>query len=417
MKRPEEVRSRLESAWQRNWTSWLGGGGVWPLAIGLSPPTEAIARTHFPLFQDWVSAWRAGLGAGRVTWQRKDWRHLGSQDLPTHLVLEGPEDVAHLLGPATVQIWHSAMRRWNERVASWPDLVEPLRSVAGWLGALDAQDYARFIAAFDWLASHTDSGLYVRQLPIEGLDTKWVERHAGALARLLAVRLGRQPGALSTVAGLAVEPTRRRLRLLDPELRARLGGLSDIQAPIGEIAALELPVHTVLVIENQQTALACTDLPGSVLFMGGGFAVTELGQIPWMAGVPLLYWGDIDAAGFAILNALRRWHPHTASVMMDEPTLLSHRNLWSDDHGGGQADLQYLTTDERAFHANLVSGRFGSGVRLEQERLEWGQAWGTISKAVHLSRQMTRVGALVPHQGEPHKAGHNPKKDAGNSGD
>jgi len=84
---------------------------------------------------------------------------------------------------------------------AWPELAEDLRAIAGWMGDLAEDDYLRFVAAFEWLASHPDSGLYVRQLPIAGLDSKWVEAHSGPLARLLAARLARAPGSLAKVAG------------------------------------------------------------------------------------------------------------------------------------------------------------------------------------------------------------------------
>ena len=386
MKSPEAVRERLATTWRRNWTSWLGGGGHWPITVPLDPPTEAEARRHWSHFQAWVRTWSATEWDGIAAFASRSWPSLGSQELPTHVALPGPEAVAAFLGISTAREWTACATRWSERATAWPDLQEPLRGMAGLLGALDDADYVRFVDAFEWLAAHPDSDLYVRQLPISGLDSKWVETHAGLLSKLLAVRLGRPPGTLAQVAGLAAEPSRRRLRLLDPHLRSHFGGLSDLQVRLDELAELALPVRTVLVVENQQTALACDDLPGTVLLMGGGFSATELGELPWLARVPLVYWGDIDTAGFAILSALRASHPHTVSCLMDEDTLQSHRALWSHEDRPTLGNLLHLTPAEAALLAKLFGGHYGSGVRLEQERLAWSFAWPTLAAAVRASQ-------------------------------
>ena len=60
------------------------------------------------------------------------------------------------------------------------------------------------------------------------------------------------------------------MRLLDPGLRAAVGGLSDIEAPAEEFIALSVPVQRVLIVENLVTGLACESLPGTVVFMRRG---------------------------------------------------------------------------------------------------------------------------------------------------
>ena len=172
MKQPDDVRRRLETAWARNWTDWLGGGGTWPLTVSLDPPTEAMARRHWAHFQAWVRTWNAPEWEGRVDFASRSWRSLGTQDVPTLVRFDGPEAVTATLGEGTQQRWATSALRWTERVAAWPDLADELRAIADKLGAFREVDYQRFIAAFEWLASHPDSGLYVRQLPIAGLDSK-----------------------------------------------------------------------------------------------------------------------------------------------------------------------------------------------------------------------------------------------------
>ena len=141
-----------------------------------------------------------------------------------------------------------------------------------------------------------------------------------------------------------------------------------------------------MVVENLQTALAFEDLPGTLLVMGGGFSVTELGQIPWMVNLPILYWGDIDTSGLAILNALRNHHPQTASVLMDEETFLTFATLWTEEPLQNRGALDALTPPELAMRQRLLDHPLMDGQpssRLEQERIPWDFAWKVVTQKAH----------------------------------
>lgn len=382
MRTPDQVRERIATTWRRQWTEWLGGGGDWPKVFALDPPTERGAQQRWAEFVAWVKSWAPSPLGGQVTTVSRNWSTMGQQQVPTHLSFASAPELAAAVSRDAQNLFEAADRRWRERAAAWPDLAETLRGLAEWMAKLSEPDFTRFIAVVDWLSANRDSGLYVRQLPIAGMDSKWVERHAGPLARLLSQRF-ECTGALPVVAGLAVDAPCRRVRILDPELRSMVAGLSDLTVRLGELATLPLPVRLALVVENQQTALACQDLPGTVVLMGGGFSVTELGRVPWLERVPILYWGDIDTAGLAILAALRCYHPHTVACLMDEATLRAHRELWSEENNPVHVVAAGLHPDEATLHRDLLEGStYGrKGVRLEQERLPWPEAWRTVEFA------------------------------------
>lgn len=378
MRTPEDVRALLDERWRRSWTQWLSGGGTWPMRVPLQSPLEREARANWPCFVHWMEAWRVYRGPGRVEEVTRTWTQLGVQTMPAHLEFATAHEVACAVGQHAATAFERARGRQHRILQRWPSLAPALDRDIAMLATLDDLDFERFTSALGWLIENPDSGTYVRQLPIAGMDSKWVERHAGPLARLVAAHRGRPPGRLEDVAGLGSAPLLRRMRLLDPALRRRLGGLSDITVPLDELARLDLPVQIALIVENQQTALACEDLPGAVVLMGGGFAARALAQIPWLSRVPVLYWGDIDQAGFQILSALRQGLPHAQSCLMDEATLIAHRDLWSTDILTPAVDLPGLTDPEQRLVADLRANRFGASVRLEQERLRWPDAWAQI---------------------------------------
>ena len=382
MKWPEEIRCALRSRWDGQWRSWLGGGGEWPQRFALGAPSEAGARAQWEEFRDWVAAWRKFDG-GQVLFGSRRWPALGTQDVPTHVSFYSPRAVAALLGARETSLWDSAEGRFKERLEAWPECESALRRIADWMGSASQEDLGRFVSVVEWLTANPESGLWLRQLPVPGLHTKWIEVNIWPLRQVLACRLERDGGRhFADLAGLASDMPRRRVRILDPVLRSALGGLADVTLGLDSLARLELPVRAAIIVENLQTALAFGDLPGTVLFVGGGFAVSELKLIPWLSDIPILYWGDIDNAGFAILHTLRQAHPHARSVLMGEETLLRHRSLWSNDESRPGASLPSLSAEEMAVYTNLGAGLYGPAVRLEQERIDWRWAMEHIAEAL-----------------------------------
>jgi hypothetical protein len=116
--------------------------------------------------------------------------------------------------------------------------------------------------------------------------------------------------------------------------------------------------------------------------MGLGYGVDVLGKIPWLHHARCMYWGDIDTHGFAILNRARSYLPNLETVLMDEATLLGHRELWVEEKDqNASAELSLLTGSELTLFRALKNNTWGKHVRLEQERIRWDEAWSVIQKA------------------------------------
>jgi hypothetical protein len=375
---PEGIRARLRTRYRNQRADWLRDKGNWPLKLPLGVPSEAAALASLHAVQAWVSAWQAWHGPGQLRWADRQWTRLGRQRLPERLLLRDAAEVAEWIGEGDA--WARARCRYRRLVEAFPELTEVLPAHFEWLVTAADVEFDRLRRVLGWLVAHPDSGLYARQLPIAGLDSKWVGANQARLNQLLQVLTGRS-GDLLTVAGLRREPIRLRLRLLDPDLRRLVGGLGDITAPVEEIAGLPVAPQVVFVVENLRTGLAFQDLPGTAVFMGQGYAVDVFGQISWLSERPCHYWGDLDTHGFAILDRLRAYRPEARSLLMDEQTLLAHEALWVTEQRSAEAtDLVRLDPDERAVYDGLRSGRWGQRVRLEQERIAWDEAWGQIKR-------------------------------------
>lgn len=382
---PEYVRTLLQRRYANQQKSWLIGEGQWPLSVALGLPTEKDVTADPTGVRRWVQAWGDWSSGGSVSWMSRQWGRLGTQQLPASLALATPREVAAAVGD--ISRWEQVELRYQSITGRWPQLSGPavVGKLFNVLAEYDDADFRRLFALLDWLERNPASGLMVRQLPVEGLDTKWLEKRKGLVADLVRqLRSDILEGDFYSVCGLRRQPNRARLRILCPMLRRSVGGLCDLEAPTEELATLNLVPSTVLIVENLETGLALPDLPGVVAFMGLGNAVSTLAQLPWIREARGIYWGDIDTHGFAILNAARGVMPAVASLLMDEHTLMAYRRLCVEEPvQSSLRELPLLTESERSVFEGLITGRWGPRLRLEQERIPWDYALWKIRTAAY----------------------------------
>lgn len=320
-----------------------------------------------------VQDWAAELTTGAVHRGRRRYtlvdkkiggREVGRNTIPSRAVLRSYDEAWALLGvEAEVSAYAEIL-----------GLVSSDQGVGGWvldhpIAALGlAEDWPKMIAALDWLRTARGSGRYLREISAPGVDTKFVERHRGVLGALLGVS-GNADGFLTDL-GLAVRPALVRMRF-DAGFLCLPSPISEASFRVSEIADLSVGVQRALIVENEITYLSVPIPDQGVVIFGEGFRVNRAGALAWLRGVPVSYWGDLDTHGFAILDRLRAFLPHTDSVLMDAETLLAHRDRWGTEPTPTSARLERLTSDELEVYTDLVSDRYAECVRLEQERIDW----------------------------------------------
>jgi hypothetical protein len=391
LKFPEDVQKQLLRRYKNKHREWLAANGdgeqpegsAWPLEINLGIPTENQALKQIEDVHAWVAAWQTWRGVGSLSWSDRRWRKLGTQRVPERLVLGGPAVAAQWIGEA--DRWGRAQQRYMALVGRWPQLASKLARYFDLLADYSGVDYRRLVDMVAWIEEHPSSNLYPRQLPVAGLDSKWLEGRKAALADIIDAVRGEpsSEGDFFQRCGLKAPPHLIRLRILDCNLRQRVGGLGDISAPLEQLAELDLPVTNVFIVENLQTGLAFDDLSGSVVIMQLGYGVDVLGHLPWVTKAKCIYWGDLDTHGFAILNRARTHLHKLESVLMDEKTLRSHQDLWvmeKEQHGAERLSL--LNDHEQAVYEALKRNVWGQNVRLEQERIVWNVAWMALKHAI-----------------------------------
>lgn len=338
-----------------------------PLEIPLRAPGVSQIGERLGEVQDWIADLDAGSRDGaRYTLRYKQvgGQRVGRNQIPTHAVLERYDQAWTLLGV------RRDVAAFDEMVAAAPDARSRDWLLSAPMLALEyAHEWPRIVAAYRWLDGARGSGRYLRQIDAPGVDTKFVEGHRRILAGMLGV--SRSAPVFLHDLGLGSTPEYVRFRLGGGVRPVPVGELS---VRVDELAGLDLPVRTAVIVENEITYLTLPVPADGVVIWGRGFDVARLGRWAALGDADVHYWGDLDTHGFAILHRLRFHLPRVRSFLMDAETLRAHRERWGREATPASSTLSLLTPDEAAVYDDLVSDRFGEQLRLEQERIDWGWA-------------------------------------------
>lgn len=395
---PDDIAASVRQLWDSGaiLRARLDGAAIFPIELRLRQPSAAEMGQAFDAARAWIGA-LAGMareerGFGyELVWRDITHRQLGRNRIPVAARIPSEEEALRLIG-------RGADARRFDRLAgatleafpilrSWL-LRQPLRLLS------HAEAWERIIAVLRWFRANPRPGIYLRQLDIEGVDTKFIESHKGLFTELLDeimppdAILASANGARQFEArfGLSAKPALIRFRFLDPD--HYIGGLSDLSIPVAHFAALETRAERIFVTENEVNALAFPPVPGGMVVFGGGYGIDRLGGAGWLGSRDVVYWGDIDTHGFAILDRLRSYFPHVRSMLMDHATLDAHRFLWGMEGDATRytGELVRLTEDERHLFVELRDNIHATNLRLEQERLPYSWVLDALRITLDLPR-------------------------------
>lgn len=371
---PEDIRVHLR---KREWEhpqrlrERLSGQRAFPLSVPLNPPSGAQALQDLAHFHAYVGAWRDWQSPGRVEWGSRAYRQLAAQEVPIKFQLDSIRALIEFLGPEAVE----RSRHWDRLMAPIvslePRLYHVLVRHLFELEALERQDAELMAKLLAQLRAGLGEGMYLRALPLRGVDTKFVETHFDLIGELMDELTS---GEVHDAGGLMVWLGCRALdkgwlwvRPLCPRTQAQLGGMPLLRLSTDVLIAHPLPGAAVLVVENKQPGYALPALIDTVAVFGGGRNTAWMAA-PWLASKRLAYWGDLDSWGLVFLADARSRQPHLSALMMDEATLLAHQERMGDEKTSCDRAPQALTPPERALFDALREGCYGHN-RLEQERL------------------------------------------------
>lgn len=380
------IRNKLTHYWKsgRLLSEGYAPTGLFPMYLPLRTPTSKELGESFDKVQVWIRDIKTCEKTSGVTleWKTINNRQLGRNEIPVAILIQDLNTALNWLGKKKTQ---------QMFLTCAENLLHKLPLLTSWviknphqLIQLECQ-IEKFIAIVQWLKDNPRPRIYIRQLNLPGIDTKFIEMHKKTLAEWFDLCL--PESAIHSQWNASHHFTRRygflekpqlvRFRILDNSLY--INGIKDLTVTAEAFAALDLPLSTVFVIENDINALTFPDYSQAIVLFGRGYGFDFLSREHWLKNKKVYYWGDIDTHGFAILNQFRKIIPHAQSLLMDEHTLLGHRAHWTEETKPSKATLSELHLHELQLYKALQENHWGENIRLEQEYLYYEHVLQTIA--------------------------------------
>ena len=379
MKPVTEVMTQIERRLQKTWhQSAAGDESAWPFRVALGQPDRAMMTKQFDQVQRWAFGWDewARVHGLELAWKP---RKSGStrQPVPSHVVVPDVGTAARVVGGA----WPNRLKEGRTRYAllehGFPEAPLPkvVRDIGGW----PQVDLELLIAAAHWFRNNPRSGLSPRQVPIEGLHSKWLNTHQPQVAAL---------AGLDELGLIEPRSTAVHFTYLDPTHRASGGRLNDSVIPGDPMTPAYVP-QLVIITENKDTAILFPAVDSAISVQGNGKSGPGfISRVEWMRTAQrVIYWGDIDADGFEIVNAYRTNGVPVETILMDLQALLNYSPYSTTFDSKSQLlrraarkPLPRLTgLEAEAYHA-ITDPHGNWPIRIEQERIPLAAA----SELVHV---------------------------------
>lgn len=382
MKGPAELATDVARHLRANWhvetVNRASGGGTtwWPRTYPLGlPRTQSELEASFTEIaeqSDLVREWARRHGLGVEEKLRRVFT--STQILATGVVVESVEMAARVAGTE----WVDRLARGSDRAAvlaarlphlgeTIPRLVRDLDSY----GDLDF-DLACRTAVFFTDRANRQARWTTRQVPVEGLHTKWLKPRAKLIARLVGVE---------GLGLLEDHPPRIHFTYLDPGYLADGGRVHD-SASVGDAVVLPYEPQVVVISENKDTAVWFPPVERGVAVEGVGSGGGTHARFDWIRDAPLVfYWGDMDADGLEILNGFRLAGIKALSLFMDLDAYreFSRFGVNFDKSGNdlpprSPKDVEKLEPGEQDLYLALCAPGWDGPRRVEQERIPIARA-------------------------------------------
>ena len=302
-----------------------------------------------------------------IQWESWSSKKLGIQQWPSSITIETEEDLTYILG-VTEEV--SKFRLLIREILTWQPAIRPwLESKPQRVIDLSSQ-WKNLRAVIDYVLKYELSEYYLRSIPVP-VHTKFIKQYESVLLSLLRYiapdRFVAGVDDIGKALGVKSKPVLYPVRWLDHSLAVRYtGGINTLAVSSEDLQKMNPDVAEVWLVENETNLFLLQQRKNAIGIVSMGNALHVLAAVPFFNKARLLYWGDLDEAGFRMLHQFRQLYPSLESILMDDDTLQFHQHIVrSIDVGSVKMELS-LNENEYAAYSYLrqVKGR------IEQEQLE-----------------------------------------------
>lgn len=379
---PREIEKKAEKWWNDGsfLIAWLRNESFFPKEIpqiGVVKPSE-VGQNFEKIYQEQQilkEYSKVGRGFGyQLFWKQINNKSIGNSGFITKISIETETDFVKLIDKE---------EKFDEFKYSVKLIKTQLPRLLDWvlenpLQVINQSDcWPNLLKISQYFLQNPMPHLYIRQLPIENLHTKFIENNKPIITSLLnfllpSTSINAETTDFEKRFGLKESEPIIRFRILDNSLF--VNNLSDISLPLSQLQDLYInsSLERIFIAENKMCILTFPEMGKSIIIFGSGKAVSNLEKLEWLQEKQVYYWGDLDVEGFEILSNLRKFKANAQSLMMDFECfdLFSKEGLVEGKDSVKKLPPN-LTDDEIAMFQRLKTLPQKSN-RLEQERIpQW----------------------------------------------
>ena len=317
MKTPADLQLVLRRQWEKpavREARLLHGASAWPIVISIGRPSARTLRHSLDQVRHHIQSWRQ-VRIGRVAWEPIQYRATASPvDIPVAWKLDRPSEWIDAAGDSSVRQEFQTLAHLVEQTASqFHSLLVRRRSL--WSGK-PLQEVVQASRLALTLTPGCVRGQPLRMVSLEGIDTKFFERHSKLITALLDVRFDGEASAmgLESFLGAAREGDHW---LLVVDLDGSLLRFRKMRIRAAELQEAGLPGSRLLIVENEACQHQLPNAEETVAVLGAGLDLNWT-EAPWVSSKRVAYWGDIDTWGLQLLAKARQSIPHLDSLLMSE---------------------------------------------------------------------------------------------------
>ena len=365
MKSPTEIGRSLARQWQRSSVRLdrLLNPASWPQSPKIGRPSARLFTDNIQAVLRHVENWRS-VNVGQVDWEPVSYRAgLVPISLPMRWHLRSPTEwIAATDDPAVSQEYAQLEYLVEQVDSAFHALLVAQRGL--WLTKPPEE-----VVATAQLATRLSPGCArgrpLRLLAEHGVDTKFFERNASLLTKLLDERFEGAASEQGLTTFLDAFEESGHWVLVVP-LQPELLPFKRLRLTTSELAETPLPGSRLLVVENEQCIhLLPENLPDTLAVLGSGLDLQWLASAH-LAGKQIAYWGDMDTWGLLMLARARLHQPAVEALLMEQRLFEQHSPVSAvvEPTKALESAPPGLLADEADFYRYLLVQERG---RLEQE--------------------------------------------------
>ena len=361
---PEEAKRLGAARWDQALRAWIRGEEPrLQIPIRGGSATERDILPELNRYRNWLRSWERH---PHVIWRTLSKGGLGQVKVP--IEIRPPDLDAYADWVET----RSGLDRIRGRLHTLRDLgaSAPRLATVRWdLDDMGEEEFSTLTMLIKW-RRESPTPIRARDVPLMGVSTKWVENRIALIEPVLDACGLLRPGSDRFERCGLIRGTSARLTF-----RFSPGDFPVLEMSCEAARFVCWPdhIHTLLIVENETNFLGLHPPPGYAVAWGAGHAVeASLPDLRAAPGLRLLYWGDCDSHGYAILNALRGDLPDIRSLGMGLETILAHEAalIPEPEEARIKGTMIRLTGPEQDGREHLLM----RGARLEQERVRIPEA-------------------------------------------